>query len=77
MEKKGDIFNQLAIISDLLEKTNLESKLASVIFILDEKEFKFMYNEVIKKVKVKSEEPDTSFSLKIGEIEFIFNMNNA
>ena len=77
MEKKGDIFNQLAIISDLLEKINLNSKSTSVVIILDEKEFKSMYNEVIKKIKIKSEEPESSFSMKIGDIEFIFNMSNV
>ena len=39
MEKKGEILNQLAIISDLLENVNLESKLTSVIFMVEKEEF--------------------------------------
>ena len=35
MEKKGDLLNQLAIISDLIEKVNIETKLSSLIFELE------------------------------------------
>lgn len=79
MEKKGEILNQLAIISDLLENVNLKNESSSVIFTLGDEEFKKMYNTIIKKTKIKSEEPDTTFSVKIGKIEFMFviNKNNA
>lgn len=77
MEKAGEILNQLAIISDLLERANIESQSVSVIFIVNEAVFNIMYKKVIEKIKIKSEELDDTFSLKIGEIEFVFNKSNA
>ena len=74
MEKKGDILNQLAIISDLLEKTNLETKEKSVLFVLDAKEFDKMYDIIVKKTKVKSNTIENTFSVKIGEIDFVFSI---
>jgi hypothetical protein len=72
MEKKGEIFNQLAIISDLLENVNIESTEKSVLFVLNKKEFDRIYDLIIKKVKVKAEAADTTFSVKIAEIDFVF-----
>jgi hypothetical protein len=78
MEKKGEIFNQLAIISDLLENINLESESKSVIFVVNEKEFNLMFNKITKRVKsYMANEIENTFSVKIGEIDFIFNMNNV
>jgi hypothetical protein len=74
MEKKGDILNQLAIISDLLEKTNLEVKEKSVLFVLDMKEFNKMYDVIVKKTKVKNSTIENTFSVKIGEIDFVFSV---
>ena len=39
MEKKGELLNQLALISDLLEKANVDAKSKTVIIELDEKNF--------------------------------------
>jgi hypothetical protein len=75
MEKKGDILNQLAIISDLLEKANLETKEKSVLFTLDTKEFDKMYDVIVKKTKVKSNTIKNTFSVKIGEIDFVFSIS--
>lgn len=72
MEKKGEILNQLAIISDLLENSNLEAKEKNVLFVLEKKEFDKIYNAIVKKTKVKSNTIDTTFSVKIGEIDFVF-----
>lgn len=77
MEKKGEILNQLAIISDLLEKVNLETLFTTVTFELDEKEFNVIYNKIIKKAKVTSTDLNNVFAVKIGEINFIFNKNSA
>ena len=74
MEKKGEIFNQLAIISDLLENLNLESTEKSVLFVLNKVEFDRIYDLIIKKVKVKADTADTTFSVKIGEIDFVFGL---
>lgn len=75
MEKKGEILNQLAIISDLLENVNLETKEKNVLFVLDKKEFDKMYDTIVKKTKVKSSEIETTFSVKIGVIDFVFTLS--
>lgn len=74
MERKGEILNQLAIIADLLENVNLVAETKSVVFIVNEKEFDRMFDKIIKKTKVKSD-VGTTFSVKIGEIEFVFTRN--
>lgn len=74
MEKKGEILNQLAIISDLLENINLETKEKNVLFVLEKKEFDKMYDIIVKKTKVKSNEIEATFSVKIGVIDFVFSV---
>jgi hypothetical protein len=77
MEKKGEILNQLAIISDLLENINLESETKTVVFILNENNFKVISNKISKKTNMKMDINNETFSIKIGEIDFIFNKSNA
>jgi hypothetical protein len=77
MEKKGEILNQLAIISDLLEKANLEHKTTSVIFMLEKKEFNNMFDKFSKKINIRIDELEDTFSVKIGEINFIFNKSSV
>ena len=78
MEKKGEIFNQLAIISDLLEKVNLDTKGTSVVIVLEEPEFNRMFDKIVKKTKVLTPEMlQNTFSLKIGEIDFVFTLSKS
>ena len=79
MEKKGEILNQLALIADLLEKANIESTSTSVIFVLDEKDFRELFTKITKKTKSDSttENMETTFSAKIGDIEFVFGLNKS
>lgn len=77
MEKKGDLFNQLAIISDLLEKANIESKNQVIVFELDREEFVRIYKLTQMKAKKSLEVPKTSFSLKIGNVDIVFNMSSV
>jgi hypothetical protein len=74
MEKKGEIFNQLAIISDLLENINLESESKSVIIVLGSDEFEKLFKKTIKKSKMTSTMDETAFTLKIGDIDFVFTL---
>ena len=75
MEKRGEVFNQLAIISDLLENINLESTDTSVIFDLKKPDFDRIFDKIIKKTKVLTPEMvNTTFSMKIGEINFVFSL---
>ena len=77
MEKTGDLFNQLAIISDLLEQVNLEATAQTVVFEVNENEFMRIYDMVAKKVKLVGGAPKTTFNVKIGEVDIVFNKNNA
>ncbi len=77
MEKKGDLFNQLAIISDLLEKANVESKSQTIILELPEKEFYRVYKIVESKVRFVTGKPQDTFNVKIGDVNIVFNMSNA
>lgn len=77
MEKKGNLLNQLAIISDLLENTNLNSESSTVVFGLDKKEFVKVFNLVQNKYGMKTELPSDTFRINIGKVTFIFNTNNV
>ncbi len=78
MEKKGNILNQLAIISDLLEKANMESTETSVVFNMERAEFNRLYNIIYINAKNKTDKPPKNvFQVKIGNITMIFNTNSA
>ena len=49
MEKKGELLNQLAIISDLLEKVNAETKSTTIILELSNQEFIKAFDTIQKK----------------------------
>ena len=75
--KKGDILNQLAIISDLIEKVNIQSKSQTIVFELSNVEFEKVFEEIQKKYSRKMEKPKDSFSISIGVVDIIFNTNNV
>lgn len=77
MEKKGDFLNQLAIISDLLEKVNANTDSSTIVFGLSKEEFEKIFDLVQKKYNKKMEKPKDTFKISIGMIDIIFNMNNA
>lgn len=77
MEKKGDLFNQLAIISDLLEKSNVESTNQTIILELSREEFVRVYKLTQLKAKKSLEVPKTSFNIKIGGVNIVFSMNSV
>jgi hypothetical protein len=74
-EKKGEIFNQLAIISDLLENINLAFESANIVITLKEEEFNGMFDKIVKKTKTLT--PDmlqNTFTMKIGSIDVVFTL---
>ena len=77
MEKKGELFNQLAIISDLIEKVNVESTSSTIILEITPVEFERIYKLVESKVKYAVGKPDSTFNVKIGNVNIIFNKSNA
>jgi hypothetical protein len=77
MEKKGEILNQLAIISDLLEKTNMQTKSSTIILELSKVEFERVFELIQKKYGKKIEVPNNSFTITIGMVDIVFNTNNV
>ena len=77
MEKKGDLLNQLAIITDLLEKINLDTKSVSISMDLDFNEFDSTFNMIQKKYGKRIDEVNNTFTITIGFIDIVFNKNNA
>lgn len=77
MEKKGDLFNQLAIISELLEKVNVESKSQTIILEVPEREFYRIYKMIESKTRLVADKPQNTFNIRIGDVNVIINMSNA
>ena len=77
MEKRGDILNQFAVISDLLEKVNANIQSYTVVMELSQMEFQNVFETIQKKSNSMTQKPDDSFTIKIGDVDFVFNTNNA
>ena len=77
MQKNGEIFNQLAMISDLLEKTNLVKLSQTIVLEINKNEFDRIYQMVKTKVKFVAEDPKDTFNIKIGNVNIVFNMNSV
>ena len=50
MEKKGEILNQLALISDLIEKVNADIKSNTIIFEVSKVEFERIFELMQKNI---------------------------
>ena len=77
MEKKGEMLNQLAIISDLLEKINLEVTSKTVVLQLNEDDFISAFDTIQKKYGRKMDKPNKTFTITIGEVDVVFNMSSV
>jgi len=77
MEKKGELLNQLAIISDLIEKLNTESVNNILTLELNEEAYINAFNKIQEKYGSKKIEPKNTFSITIGNVDIIFNKNSA
>lgn len=77
MEKKGDLFNQLAIISDLLVKCNLDSTSQTIVLEVSSNEFENIYRLVQSKVRTTTGKPEGTFNVRIGNVDIIFNRSNV
>ena len=77
MEKRGEILNQLAIISDLLDNMNLEAEVKTIIFEVSDTEFQRMYDLIFTKKTGKKLPVKNTYSITIGEVQIIFNKNSA
>lgn len=77
MEKKGELLNQLTIISDLIEKMNIESKSQTLVFELSKMDFENTFELIQKKYGKKSEKPTDTFTITIGMVDIVFNTSNV
>jgi hypothetical protein len=77
MEKKCEILNQLALISDLIEKVNADIKSNTIIFEVSKVEFERIFELMQKKYNRKPQKVKNSFTISIGEVDVIFNTSNA
>ncbi len=77
MEKKGDLINQIAIISDLVEKMNLNKQSSTLVLDLKEDVFLSTFEYVNKKHSNRMPKPDKTFTIKIGELDIIFNKSSV
>jgi len=77
MEKKGEILTQMALISDLFERANMESKNTSVIIMVAEDEFDRLFNLITKKAHLTLNKAEDRFSVKIGVVEYVFTLNKS
>ncbi len=77
MEKKGDLINQLAIISDLLEKANLTSQSITVVFELKPSDF----ISVLDLLQIKNgnyiDKTIDTITITIGVVDITFNKSNV
>lgn len=76
MENKNNVLNQLAIITDLIEKMTVKPTSGKVILNLNKEDFDKMFDSLHGKHK-RVERPKGSFTITIETVEFIFNMNNV
>ena len=77
MEKKGNILTQLALISDLFEKANMDADGTDVTFSLSQKEFGRLFNLFSSNANSKLEIIDDTFTVKIGVVEYIFTNKSS
>lgn len=68
----GDIMNQLAIISDLLEKMNMETENIQVNIELNKEHFDHFHDKV-KTKRGLSFIPKKRFTIEISDVKFVFN----
>ena len=77
MDKRGDILNQLAIISDLIEKLNLQSKTSTLIIELEKSEFERVFEYFNKKYDRRTDLPENTFTIKLGVVDIVFNTSSV
>lgn len=77
MEKKGSILTQLALISDLFERANMDTDRMSVTLMVQEKEFLRLFKIFSSKAHAKLEIVNDRFTVNIGVVDYIFTLNKS
>lgn len=68
----GDAMNQIGIISDLLERVNLNTKEITVTIELESDDFNELHDRVVKRRGVLLM-PKKTFNMMVSGVKFIFN----
>lgn len=77
-DKKGDVLNQLAIISDLLEKVNIEVRNSTVLFEVEPAEYDDVKEYLDSKYDKEIDEEDNgTFAISLGDVIFLFSKNSV
>jgi hypothetical protein len=76
-EKKGELLNQLALISDLIENLNADIKSNTIIFEVSKVEFDRILEVIEKKYNKRGQKVKNSFTLSIGKVDVIINTSNV
>ena len=76
MEKQGEILNQLAIISDLLDKMNLETESKTIVIEVNKEEFVRLYDIIVEKKRGIREPIKDKFTMTIDNVDIVFVMSN-
>lgn len=76
MEKKGDLLNQLAIVSDLIEKLNINTVSNAIVLEVPEVDYYKTYDYVSKKQNRRTPNPGKSFTIKMGDVDIVFNKSS-
>jgi len=77
MTKKGDLLNQLAIISDLMEKLNANIKSNTIVFEVSKIEFEKIFQYLEKKNNTQNEIPKDKFTITIGNVDIVFSTSSV
>ena len=77
MTKKGDLLNQLAIISDLMEKLNADIKSNTIVFEVSKIEFEKIFQYLEKKNNTQNEVPKDRFTITIGNVDIVFSTSSV
>lgn len=68
----GDAMNQIGIISDLLERVNLNTKEITVTIELESDDFNELHDRVVKRRGILLM-PKKTFNMMVSGVKFIFN----
>jgi len=77
MEKKGNILTQLALISDLYERANMDASNFTTTLAVNQKEFTRLFKLFSNKAHTKLEIIDDRFTVKIGMVKYVFTLNTS
>lgn len=77
MENKVELLNRLAIITDLIERLEINSQNNVVSFDLEDENFNKLFDSLGSNSGRRTERPKDKFKVGIGAVEFVFNKNSV